>query len=58
MPNLTPPNQPYHAHQLTFMVRAHQAWCIHLKWACYERTRPGALRPFKFSVHSCRGLEL
>jgi len=40
---------------LTFIVRAHQAWCSHLNWAWAERTRAGALRPFKFSVHSRRG---
>jgi len=43
---------------LTFIVRAHQAWCSHLKWAWAECTRGGALRPFKFSVPSRRGLEL
>ena len=43
---------------LTFIVRAHLAWCSHLKWAWAERIRAGGLRPFKFSVHSRRGLEL
>jgi len=28
------------------------------KSASYSRTCPGTLRPFKCSVHSCRGLEL
>jgi hypothetical protein len=37
---------------------AHHVWCVHLKSASYKCTCPGALRPFKCSVHSCRGLEL
>jgi hypothetical protein len=42
---------------LTFIVRPHQAWCSHLKWAWAEHTQAGALRPFKFSVHSRTSLE-
>jgi len=42
---------------LTFIIRLHQAWCGHLKWAWAERTQASALRPFKFSVHSRTGLE-
>jgi hypothetical protein len=43
---------------LTFIIHVHQVWCSHLKWALAKRTRAGALQPFKFSVHSSRGLEL
>jgi len=56
-------NQKYpiensHLSLLTFIIHAHQAWCSHLKWALAERSQAGALQPFKFSVHSRRGLEL
>jgi len=43
---------------LTFILRAHRQWCIHLIFPWYEGTHCGALQPFKCTVHSCRGFEL
>jgi hypothetical protein len=59
------PKLPFNMKELTekwdlinLYPTTHWLGCIHLNSSSYEGTRLVALRPFKCSVYSCRGLEL